>query len=203
MMAVNKTTSMSITTTRRALLRWGAAAGAAGVAGCSRMMVFDSTSPLQRTPGTNDWPSFHYDRTNTGHPQDYRMPTTSIDTAWTVDTGSRIDESVAVSEGRVFAANRGGQVYAINEKSGEVHWKTQISAGHSAPAVANNSVVLGTDNQGIVALDTATGEMQWSHQTDGSILSPPTIANGSVGTSSFVHSVENVHSIFSLVAEVS
>lgn len=166
-------------TTRRSFLRWGVVAGMTGVTGCSTFGASNSSS-LQRIPGKNDWPSFHYDQANTGHPQDYRIPTKDVKTAWTVDTGARIDDSVAVSEGHVFVANLGGQVYAIDEKSGDVTWKSAIRTRHSAPAVADNNIVLGTVDRGIVSLDPATGDVQWSYQTERPVHSPPTIADGVV-----------------------
>lgn len=50
----------------------------------------------------------------------------------------------------------------------------------TAPAVADGTVYIGSDDHSLYALDAETGSLQWSHATGDVIRSTPTVADGTV-----------------------
>ncbi len=80
-----------------------------------------------------------------------------------------------------------GAVHAVDADTGEGLWRTEIGGGiFFGPAVAEGlAVAASTDERTVTALDTATGEVVWTHEGDHVSLSLPAIADGRVliGTS--------------------
>lgn len=88
-----------------------------------------------------------------------------------------------VENGRVFAAERRGDVKAYDPQSGDEIWatetKTSISGG---PGGGEGLVLVGSSNGDVVALSAETGEEKWRAKVSSEVLSPPTAANGVVVT---------------------
>tara|TARA_R110002050_G_scaffold79694_3_gene170355 strand:- start:38 stop:1222 length:1185 start_codon:yes stop_codon:yes gene_type:complete len=96
----------------------------------------------------------------------------------------------AVRYGKLFVADRSGVVVAFDETSGKELWKQdfndvfedkleiktkgiRLAAGVTA---ARNKVFVGGETGLLVALDEATGDVVWSAQANGELLSAPTVA---------------------------
>jgi outer membrane protein assembly factor BamB len=95
-----------------------------------------------------------------------------------------------VRYGKVFVADRSGIVVAFDETSGDELWKqdfndvfeqqlvtktkgVRLAAGVTA---ARSKVFIGGETGLLVALDEATGDVVWSTQANGELLSAPTVA---------------------------
>ncbi|WP_350431417.1 outer membrane protein assembly factor BamB [Shewanella sp. H8] len=96
----------------------------------------------------------------------------------------------AVRYGKLFVADRSGVVVAFDETTGDELWKQdfndafkeqlktktkgiRLAAGVTA---ARNKVFVGGETGLLVALDEATGDVVWSAQANGELLSAPTVA---------------------------
>ncbi|MCT9096619.1 PQQ-like beta-propeller repeat protein [Haloarchaeobius sp. HME9146] len=120
-------------------------------------------------------------------------------TKWTFD-GPTGHPSYA--DGTVYAMSglAGGSgdptLYAIDAADGTQQWRRSLPGRVSstqAPVVADGSVyVAPRETQAIHALSTDDGSEQWRYETAGWVVSPPTVADGSVylgGRSSTVHCI--------------
>lgn len=97
----------------------------------------------------------------------------------------------AVRYGKLYVADRAGQITAFNEDDGKQVWSVdltdsfkddvlptskgiQLSAGITA---ARNKVFIGAENGLLVALDAETGAILWHVIADGELLSAPTVGD--------------------------
>ena len=131
-----------------------------------------------------DWPAFHgggpllgaaapitpppmrvrwtYDA-NQQQPSPTTKPASGSD-----DSGARpsFEASAAIVDGVVFAANRAGELIAIDLASGKRIWIYKIEAGFSAsPAVVNGVVFLGDEDGVFHAVDAKSGQKKWTFDT--------------------------------------
>lgn len=124
---------------------------------------------------------------------------------WKFDTRGPVASSPAYHGGLVYVSSMDGNVYAVNADSGTVRW-TFATKGErrftapgihgamprtermpdpfdvfmSSPAVANNTVYIGSGDQHVYALDAATGALKWSFATGDVVHASPAVANGVV-----------------------
>jgi len=76
---------------------------------------------------------------------------------------------------------RGGEVYALDAKTGRWRWGFPTPGFvHSSPSVADGVVYIGCDDGRMYALEAATGKPVWSFETGGRVASSPTVAEGVV-----------------------
>lgn len=97
--------------------------------------------------------------------------------------------SPAVSNGKVYFGSGDGNVYAVDEQTGQLQWKFPTKdVVHSSPAVANNTVYIGSWDSYLYAIDAETGQLRWSFKSgeDNTIhnqvgfQSSPAVADGTV-----------------------
>jgi outer membrane protein assembly factor BamB len=102
---------------------------------------------------------------------------------WRFEADAGAISTPAVVDKTVYFTTTGGTdsaefAYAIDASNGDVRWRVEVeNLGGSAPAVADGMIFLRshfyldggipTDGGTFVALDTATGETVWTHETDG------------------------------------
>jgi outer membrane protein assembly factor BamB len=102
---------------------------------------------------------------------------------WHIDLGegARLPLAPAVGDGRVYAARPGGEVLAIDAGTGQTLWKINLKAGLSGGVGAGEgSVVVGTVEGALIALDSA-GQQRWQVSTGGGEISAaPLVADGVV-----------------------
>jgi len=116
----------------------------------------------------------------------------NIQTAWQVTpTGSPI-QSLAESDGVIYAGDTNGFLVALNGLSGTQLWGVNpcqpncqsfgTEIGYSSPAVANGVVYVGgganTGNGFVAAVDAATGAVLWNFVFDDLVTASPTVVNG-------------------------
>ncbi|MGD9598599.1 MAG: PQQ-binding-like beta-propeller repeat protein [Steroidobacteraceae bacterium] len=84
----------------------------------------------------------------------------TIPDAWDVYTSSP-----AVAYGKVYFGSGDGHVYAVDARSGVLHWKFAMrDVVHASPAIDNGTVYIGSWGGDFRALDAATGESKWLFQ---------------------------------------
>ena len=103
---------------------------------------------------------------------------------WSYQTGSRVDSSPAVAEGRVYVGSRGSvdsQFYCLDAATGELAWSYGVVYGFDAsPAVAEGKVYVGSMLSSFYCLDAETGVAVWTFLTQGGFRSSPAVAEGRV-----------------------
>jgi len=122
----------------------------------------------------------------------------TIDRVWSVGTGGGDDHMrfalAPVVEGDVvYAAGDGGDVLAIDAKTGRKIWKVDVDLPLSAgPGVGEGLVLVGSPNGDLVALDAAKGSERWRTTLGGEILARPAAGDSMV----VVHTVDGtVHGL--------
>lgn len=119
--------------------------------------------------------------------------------SWSASVGSGVGDYYsrlrpAVRYGKIFVADRYGEVTAFDETSGEKVWSTDFSEAFrdgalkknkgarlaSGVTAARNKVFVGGESGLLAALDAETGEVLWHAVADGELLSLPTVAEDMV-----------------------
>jgi outer membrane protein assembly factor BamB len=104
-----------------------------------------------------------------------RVWSASVDTKKSLPL--RLHLSLAVDDGRVYAAGHKGEVIAFELASGRVAWRSHLKAPLSGgTAVGNGMVLVGTSDGQLFALDAASGKSRWSVRVNGEVLSPAAIS---------------------------
>ncbi|EMA26510.1 Pyrrolo-quinoline quinone [Haloarcula argentinensis DSM 12282] len=157
----------------------------AGLAGCSARssfpppdcsddeLVYESDADLDQATA---WPSYQYDSANTGYNPEASDPKDGVEVAWRHPACTEASSGAVVHGGRVSA---GGLV--VNGRTGRAvggEWDSHAST----PAFADGRVYVGAHD--LLALDAATGERDWTFETesDSGGLATPAVEDGTVYT---------------------
>jgi outer membrane protein assembly factor BamB len=109
---------------------------------------------------------------------------------WNFTTGYYIRASPAVVNGKFYSGTDDGYIYCLDANTGTQLWKTAapgsvlpIMTGtypewRSSPAVANGKVYVGSLDAKLYCLDANSGNILWTMQASGPILSNPTYIEG-------------------------
>ncbi|NLV12139.1 PQQ-binding-like beta-propeller repeat protein [Haloarcula argentinensis] len=125
---------------------------------------------------TASWPSYQYDSANTGYNPEASGPKDGVEVAWRHPACTEASSGAVVHDGQVSA---GGLV--VNGRTGRAvggEWD-----GHaSTPTFDNGRVYVGAHD--LLALDAATGEREWTFETesDSGGLATPAVEDGTVYT---------------------
>jgi outer membrane protein assembly factor BamB len=85
----------------------------------------------------------------------------------------------AYSDGRLFVAEIGGALIALNSKTGKVDWKRNLNAHlESSPLIVGKTLYIGTDSSQVLAIDTANGHQIWEYKAGASIKASPSFHEG-------------------------
>ena len=143
------------------------------------MRAADQIAQEQDTEVAGDWPLARGDAQSSGAIS-VTLPS-DLSVLWEFKANEAIETTPVVSNGRVFAADVMGKVYAINFDNGKEIWSHNYDTGFLAsPSVGelpksdisskNESVVVFGDVEGnLYALDPATGVERWKQSTEGEI----------------------------------
>ena len=138
-----------------------------------------STSPPETA---YPWTTYRHDNRHTGYSLSIAPNTNN--TLWKTYIGENIQSSPSVVNGKVFIGSSDGYLYALDQETGEITWKSSIQAGlgmYSSPAVAYGMVFIGSDDGYIYALDEETGNLVWKYLAGrGGVFSSPAVADGKV-----------------------
>jgi outer membrane protein assembly factor BamB len=107
------------------------------------------------------------------------QPTIAVEELWSIGIGGGTDKrflklAPVVEDGRIFAAERGGHVYAIAPDTGERIWEQDIDAlVTGGPGVGAGRVLLGTSEGEVAALSADNGRKLWRVRVSSEVLAPP------------------------------
>lgn len=129
------------------------------------------------------WPMFRQNQQHTGVSASIAPKTNN--TIWSFQTGLWVVSSPAVADGMVFVGSGDGNIYAINQATGESIWNFTVDSAEdmrvdSSPAVADGMVFVGSNNGKLYALSESTGELFWSFNASGGINSSPLVIDNMV-----------------------
>jgi outer membrane protein assembly factor BamB len=83
--------------------------------------------------------------------------------------------------GRVFVAEIGGALLALNAKTGKVDWKRDLGAHlESSPLIVGSTLYIGTDSHQVLAIDTSDGHKIWEYKANASIKASPSFSDGRI-----------------------
>ena len=112
---------------------------------------------------------------------------------WNRDMGSPIASSPAVGTQRVFFGTRDGRFHALDAATGDVRWRLATGPdlpwpwGHesgdvytSSPVHVDGTVIFGSGDGRVYALDARTAKERWRASTGGRVRSSPAVADGRV-----------------------
>ncbi len=98
---------------------------------------------------------------------------------WGVSTGDGFHGAPVVSDGRVYAANFGGEVVAADEDSGAILWTYDVGAPVvGSMSAAGGTVFVGDTDGALHALDAATGVKRWEFRVGDQIWATPVVSDG-------------------------
>lgn len=109
-----------------------------------------------------------------------------LDLLWEENIGVGTDEQflnlvLAISYGKVLAADREGLVQARDLKTGELIWEQETEYNFSAgPGIGDKSAILASSNADVVAFNIETGEELWATTVSSEVLANPVVANNKV-----------------------
>lgn len=105
---------------------------------------------------------------------------------WSRSTGDGTDRQFvnlapSIAGNHVYAADRGGSVWAFELESGKVVWRTKTDVPISAAAGVGEGVVLvGGSEAELLALEADSGEQRWRTEVSSEVLAVPQIFEGVV-----------------------
>lgn len=171
---------------RRHLLE-GIGAGMAGsVAGCIQTTGSPETGacpshdPVE-TPN-REWATHRGAATGTAKVAEDAAPESDLTLDWTFPIETHVGyHTPIVSDGTVYVHDMDTTLYGLSAKSGTEQWQLDIESPGPPPAVAGDTVVVGTEN-GLRAYDTESREQRWTaFDNSMTIFDPsPVISAGTV-----------------------
>ncbi|MEW5756036.1 MAG: outer membrane protein assembly factor BamB [Pseudomonadota bacterium] len=123
------------------------------------------------------------DSTASPDAQSERVP---IHTLWTARNGSGFGKhylklQLASDQSQIFSADWRGKVTAFDSKSGQERWQTEIDEHITGGLYyRDNTVLLGTDEASLIALNAADGAVRWRQRLSSEILGSPLLERGVV-----------------------
>ena len=124
----------------------------------------------------SEWPMFGQNLQNTASNAGRKISTSNVAMLapkWVAPTGSDVSARAAVVDGVVYFPDWGGNVWALDAKTGARIWQHKLSdyglpAGtisRTSPAVQDNTVYIGTGKGAyLLAIDAKTGDRRWKTQ---------------------------------------
>jgi outer membrane protein assembly factor BamB len=76
-----------------------------------------------------------------------------------------------------------GTLVTLNAETGEQEWQQQINDDQSvlsSPTIANDIVLVGSDDSYLVAFDVETGVELWRFETEAAVDANPSVVDGGV-----------------------
>jgi len=157
---------------------------ALSLSGCSAFeTVGDSIS------GIKNYFTGGADNTEPPNPLVEYTPEVNVDVLWKESIGVGTDEHTlklipAVGSGRIFAADRDGLVQARDLATGNLSWNAEIEDEKqepvhfsSGPGLGAGTVILGSNDAEVVALNMDSGALLWKTLVSSEVLSVPVVSN--------------------------
>ena len=109
---------------------------------------------------------------------------------WRRPVGGEITASPAVANGSVYVASTAPSLVALDAATGDERWRVAIGGG-TPPALLGDTLFLGSDDNGLYAVDTAGGGLRLLFPTGGPVVAPPSVA----GDALFVAAGSTLHAV--------
>jgi len=155
---------------------------------CLLVLSTLSTVIAYADPDTDWWPMFRHDLTHTGYSTSKAPDTNNV--LWSYTTGSFVDSSPAVADGKVYVGSSDDKVYCLDAATGSLMWSYPTGYWvRSSPAVADGKVYVGSSDDKVYCLDAISGSLVWSFPTGGDVWSSPAVADGKVYVGSWDNNV--------------
>ncbi len=99
---------------------------------------------------------------------------------WKYKTGSWVDSSPTVSNGKLYIGSYDHYIYCLDASNGSLVWKYETgSSVWSSPTIYNGKLYIGSYDGYIYCLDASNGSLVWKYETENAVnYSSPTIYNG-------------------------
>ena len=118
---------------------------------------------------------------------------------WKFAADGPVHASPAVAAGLVIAATLGGRIFAVSEAAGALRWSVTTGATlpqniapagawdfyASSPVITGQTIVIGSGDGQVYALDLMTGRERWRVKTGGRVRATPSIHDGVAIVGSF------------------
>jgi len=118
-----------------------------------------------------DWPLHRGNATQTGV-SDEKLPD-KLEYKWEFKTKNGVEGTVVISDGVVYVGSADKHLYALDLKSGQLKWKTQLGIITASPGVNGDRVYVGDADGKFYCLNKATGAVIWTFETEGQISAAP------------------------------
>ncbi len=135
---------------------------------------------LSSNSAPGEWTMFRHDVAGTSR---YGENSTAPEGVlkWQFKTGSFIEASPSVADGRVYIGSTDNHLYALDIETGEPLWSFQAESWFESSAAVHDGVVyVGSNDSNLYALDAETGEKIWVYRAKYGIRSSPAVAGGRV-----------------------
>ncbi len=143
-----------------------------------------------------DWPMFGRDTANSASASSgVRLDNISnLKMKWAATTGGDVSARAAVVNGVVYFPDWGGNLWALDAKTGKTIWSHQLSdyglpaktVSRTSPAVVDGTLYIGTQGGAwLVAIDACKGTLKWKTQLEtvdtlAMITSSPAVVDGMI-----------------------
>jgi polyvinyl alcohol dehydrogenase (cytochrome) len=166
---------------------------------CAAFSILPSIAFAESGDSRSEWPMFGKNVQNTAsNDVERKISTSNVATLapkWVATTGGDVSARGAVVGGVVYFPDWGGNVWALDAKTGAVIWQHQLSdyglpagtTSRTSPAVQDDSVYIGTGAGAyLLAINAKTGALRWKTQLDSStgaaLTGSPAVLHGVVYT---------------------
>lgn len=157
------------------------------------------TGPARADDTSGDWPMFGQNLQNTaaaGNNPKKAMDVSRLKVKWSFTTGGDVSARAAVVDGVAYFPDWGGNLWAVDAKSGQKIWGRQLSSygltgsangvfnSRTSPAVTGGVVYVGTQEGGwLLAIDAKKGHLLWKTQLEPNdpfaiVTASPTLMDG-------------------------
>ena len=147
----------------------------------------DGSNDSDESPSDHDWPMVGFDPANTFHQNRTSGPSEQFRLAWQYDGVYGIP---IMADGVVYATGLRPddptdtqELHAVDLQAQERKWWTAIPGRvFPEPAVADGTVYVNSEDEGVFALSAKTGEIRWQYRVreDTYGIAPPVVADGLV-----------------------
>ncbi len=113
-------------------------------------------------------------------------PTLEVGKVWSTKVGKGLDKAgrqlrPASQSGSIYAADYKGLLMAIDADSGNKLWEIKTKLPFTGgPGIADNLLLMGTENGEVFAFDASTGTQLWSATVTSEVLAAPAVSDGVV-----------------------
>ncbi|MCA1819832.1 MAG: PQQ-binding-like beta-propeller repeat protein, partial [Halobacteriales archaeon] len=138
-------------------------------------------APLDPPTATSGWPQYGRDGWNTRSNPDPALPgpaSPAVQLRWRTHVDGSVTGTPAVAEGRVYVGTWAKSMYALDEATGQVVWRTTLPAAVDGSAAVDGGLVFVAAKESLYALRADTGAIAWSRAFSGHLWASPIVQGG-------------------------